>query len=135
MESRQRWYDPIAKTGAWLDKVFTGHLNYFAVLTNARSEKWHSASKARAIVASRPQAHSMPAVSAPLQERRPWIVNFEEPFPPDHNTNMPLDARFRKEEEFCRCGGRLMLPTCRANDTFSMLTHCRIRLITDIPWS
>ena len=40
MEFRRRWHDPIAKTGAWLNKVLTGHLNYFAVPLNARSVTW-----------------------------------------------------------------------------------------------
>jgi group II intron reverse transcriptase/maturase len=40
MELRRRWHDPIAKTGAWLNKVLTGHLNYFAVPLNARSVAW-----------------------------------------------------------------------------------------------
>ena len=40
MELRRRWHDPIAKTGAWLNKVLTGHLNYFAVPLNARSVTW-----------------------------------------------------------------------------------------------
>jgi len=30
MELRQRWHDPVAETGAWLHKVLTGHLNYYA---------------------------------------------------------------------------------------------------------
>ena len=40
MELRRRWHDPIAKTGAWLNKVLTGHPNYFAVPLNARSVTW-----------------------------------------------------------------------------------------------
>ncbi|MDP7179368.1 MAG: group II intron reverse transcriptase/maturase [Verrucomicrobiota bacterium] len=40
MELRRRWHDPINKTGAWLNKVLTGHLNYFAVPLNARSVAW-----------------------------------------------------------------------------------------------
>ena len=32
--------DPITKTGTWLNKVLTGHLNYFAVPLNARSVTW-----------------------------------------------------------------------------------------------
>ena len=37
---RRRWHDPIAKTGVWLNKVLTGHLNYYAVPLNARSITW-----------------------------------------------------------------------------------------------
>jgi group II intron reverse transcriptase/maturase len=40
MELRRRWHDPIARTGAWLNKVLTGHLNYYAVPLNARSVTW-----------------------------------------------------------------------------------------------
>jgi group II intron reverse transcriptase/maturase len=40
MELRQRWHDPVAETGAWLHKVLTGHLNYYAVPLNARSLHW-----------------------------------------------------------------------------------------------
>jgi group II intron reverse transcriptase/maturase len=40
MELRRRWHDPIAVTGAWLNKVLTGHLNYYAVPLNARSVTW-----------------------------------------------------------------------------------------------
>ncbi len=40
MELRRRRHDPIAETGAWLNKVLTGHLNYFAVPLNVRSVTW-----------------------------------------------------------------------------------------------
>jgi len=40
---RRRWHDPIAKTGAWLNKVLTGHLNYYAVPLNVRSITWFCA--------------------------------------------------------------------------------------------
>ncbi len=40
MELRRRWHDPIARTGAWLNKVLTGHLNYYAVPLNVRSVTW-----------------------------------------------------------------------------------------------
>jgi hypothetical protein len=40
MELRKRWHDPIAITGSWLNKVLTGHLNYYAVPLNARSVTW-----------------------------------------------------------------------------------------------
>jgi group II intron reverse transcriptase/maturase len=40
MELRKRWHDPIAMTGSWLNKVLTGHLNYYAVPLNARSVTW-----------------------------------------------------------------------------------------------
>jgi RNA-directed DNA polymerase len=40
MELRRRWHDPIAATGVWLNKVLTGHLNYYAVPLNARSVTW-----------------------------------------------------------------------------------------------
>ena len=40
MELRRRRHDPIAETGAWLNKVLTGHLNYFAIPLNARSVTW-----------------------------------------------------------------------------------------------
>jgi group II intron reverse transcriptase/maturase len=40
MELRRRRHDPIAETGVWLNKVLTGHLNYFAVPLNARSVTW-----------------------------------------------------------------------------------------------
>ncbi len=40
MELRRRRHDPIAETGAWLNKVLIGHLNYFAVPLNARSVTW-----------------------------------------------------------------------------------------------
>ncbi len=40
MELRRRRHDPIAETGGWLNKVLTGHLNYFAVPLNARSVTW-----------------------------------------------------------------------------------------------
>jgi group II intron reverse transcriptase/maturase len=40
VELRRRWHDPIAETGAWLNKVLTGHLNYYAVPLNARSVTW-----------------------------------------------------------------------------------------------
>jgi len=40
VELRRRWHDPIAVTGAWLNKVLIGHLNYYAVPLNARSVTW-----------------------------------------------------------------------------------------------
>ncbi len=40
MELRRRWHDPIAETGAWLNKVLTGHLNYYAVPLNIGSVIW-----------------------------------------------------------------------------------------------
>ena len=40
MALRKRMHDPIAETGAWLRKVLTGHLNYYAVPGNGRSLRW-----------------------------------------------------------------------------------------------
>lgn len=40
MELRRRMHDPIAKTGAWVERVLTGHLNYFAVSGNDPSLWW-----------------------------------------------------------------------------------------------
>ena len=40
VELRRRWHDPIAVTGAWLNRVLIGHLNYYAVPLNARSVTW-----------------------------------------------------------------------------------------------
>jgi retron-type reverse transcriptase len=40
MELRRRWHDTIAETGAWLNRVLIGHLNYYAVPLNARSLTW-----------------------------------------------------------------------------------------------
>ena len=39
-ELRRRWHNPVAETGAWLNKVLTGHLNYYAVPLNAGSLTW-----------------------------------------------------------------------------------------------
>ncbi len=40
MELRKRLHDPIQVTGAWLNKMLIGHLNYYAVPLNARSVTW-----------------------------------------------------------------------------------------------
>ncbi len=40
MELRRRMHDPIAKTGAWVERVLKGHLNYFAVSGNDPSLWW-----------------------------------------------------------------------------------------------
>jgi hypothetical protein len=40
MESRKRMHDPIAKTGAWMNQMLKGHLNYFAVSGNDPSLWW-----------------------------------------------------------------------------------------------
>jgi hypothetical protein len=40
MELCRRWHDTISETGKWLNKVLTGHLNYYAVPLNARSVTW-----------------------------------------------------------------------------------------------
>ncbi len=47
MELRRRWHDPVSQTGAWLNKVLTGHMNYFAVPLNARSVTWFFSQVAR----------------------------------------------------------------------------------------
>jgi group II intron reverse transcriptase/maturase len=39
-ELRRRMHDPIAKTGAWVERVLKGHLNYFAVSGNDPSLWW-----------------------------------------------------------------------------------------------
>src|SRR5271157_1167786 len=41
MELRKRMHDPIAKTGAWLTQMLTGHLNYYAVSGNSPSLWWY----------------------------------------------------------------------------------------------
>ncbi len=46
-ELRRRWHDPVAETGAWLNKVLTGHLNYYAVPLNAGSVTWFFSQVAR----------------------------------------------------------------------------------------
>ncbi len=40
MELRRRMHDPIAKTGAWVERVLKGYLNYFAVSGNDPSLWW-----------------------------------------------------------------------------------------------
>ena len=40
MELRKRMHDPIAKTGAWVNQMLKGHLNYFAVSGNDPSLWW-----------------------------------------------------------------------------------------------
>ncbi|MCP4966032.1 MAG: group II intron reverse transcriptase/maturase [bacterium] len=40
MELRRRMHDPIAKTGAWVEQVLKGYLNYFAVSGNDPSLWW-----------------------------------------------------------------------------------------------
>ncbi len=37
MELRKRMHDPITKTGAWVEQMLKGHLNYFAVSGNTRA--------------------------------------------------------------------------------------------------
>jgi hypothetical protein len=34
MQLRKRMHDPIAKTGAWVEQMLKGHLNYYAVSGN-----------------------------------------------------------------------------------------------------
>ena len=41
MELRKRMHDPIAKTGAWLNRMLKGHLNYYAVSGNSPSLWWY----------------------------------------------------------------------------------------------
>jgi RNA-directed DNA polymerase len=41
MELRKRMHDPIAKTGAWLNQMLKGYLNYYAVSGNNPSLWWH----------------------------------------------------------------------------------------------
>jgi RNA-directed DNA polymerase len=40
MELRRRMHDPIAKTGAWVEQMLNGHLNYYAVSGNHPSLWW-----------------------------------------------------------------------------------------------
>ena len=40
MVLRKRMHDPIAKTGAWIERMLKGHLNYYAVPGNDRSLWW-----------------------------------------------------------------------------------------------
>jgi len=40
MALRQRMHDPIKETGAWVERVLKGHLNYFAVPGNDPSVWW-----------------------------------------------------------------------------------------------
>ena len=40
MELRRRMHDPIAKTGAWMEQMLKGHLNYYAVSGNDPSLWW-----------------------------------------------------------------------------------------------
>ena len=40
MALRRKMHDPIAKTGAWIERVLKGHLNYFAVSGNDPSLWW-----------------------------------------------------------------------------------------------
>jgi RNA-directed DNA polymerase len=40
MELRKRMHDPIAKTGAWVEQMLNGHLNYYAVSGNHPSLWW-----------------------------------------------------------------------------------------------
>ena len=37
VELRRRWHDPIPQTGQWIQKVLTGHMNYFSVSGNDSS--------------------------------------------------------------------------------------------------
>ena len=41
MELRRRMHDPIAKTGAWLNQMLKGYLNYYAVSGNSPSLWWY----------------------------------------------------------------------------------------------
>jgi hypothetical protein len=41
MELRKRMHDPIAKTGAWLNQMLKGYLNYYAVSGNSPSLWWY----------------------------------------------------------------------------------------------
>jgi hypothetical protein len=41
MELRKRMHDPIAKTGAWLNQMLKGYLNYYAVPGNSPSLWWY----------------------------------------------------------------------------------------------
>ena len=41
MELRKRMHDPTAKTGAWLNRMLKGHLNYYAVSGNSPSLWWY----------------------------------------------------------------------------------------------
>ena len=41
MELRERMHDPIAKTGAWLNQMLKGYLNYYAVSGNSPSLWWY----------------------------------------------------------------------------------------------
>ena len=40
MELRRRMHDPIARTGAWVEQMLKGHLNYYAVPGNDPSLWW-----------------------------------------------------------------------------------------------
>jgi len=40
MELRKRMHDPIVKTGAWIEQMLKGHLNYYAVSGNDPSLWW-----------------------------------------------------------------------------------------------
>jgi RNA-directed DNA polymerase len=40
MELRKRMHDSIARTGAWVEQMLQGHLNYFAVPGNDQSLWW-----------------------------------------------------------------------------------------------
>jgi len=40
MELRRRMHDPIARTGAWIEQMLKGHLNYYAVSGNGPSLWW-----------------------------------------------------------------------------------------------
>jgi hypothetical protein len=44
MELRKRIHDPIAKSGAWMEQMLKGHLNYYAVSGNDPSLWWLSPS-------------------------------------------------------------------------------------------
>jgi RNA-directed DNA polymerase len=41
MELCKRMHDPIAKTGAWLNQMLKGHLNYYAVSGCESVSKWN----------------------------------------------------------------------------------------------
>jgi hypothetical protein len=40
MELRKRMHDPVAGTGAWVEQLLQGHLNYYAVSGNHPSMWW-----------------------------------------------------------------------------------------------